>query len=282
LNRVTVTSYNRGNRRRSLGGKLAPNVDFSGGDTVCETGVSLDPGRWAQWVLEVDEYTSKVTVDIDPADNPVPVGPSAAYGFPESFELYLHSAKRGGVASDLVDSANVWDDARVEISGGSKALSGGICCDLIGGVPPIIEPGLMKVVLQSDWTNNTPGLTADVCITREQGGDGGIGGGAAVTLGTGDGAFFAVDIPAGAASATFTAQWTHDWTKVPTGDLDMLFVSPSSFPFFDFSYLDGATLNSPEQQTIANPEAGTWYFLVDGYDLHKGGKDPVKVSVTVD
>jgi hypothetical protein len=114
-----VGKYNRGARHNSLAGKLKPNLDFSGGDTVCDAGVTLERGRWKHWVLEVDQYTSKVTVDVDPALNPIPPGPSGAFGFPESFELFVHSAKRGGVEPDLVNSMNVTDDASVEIEGGS-------------------------------------------------------------------------------------------------------------------------------------------------------------------
>jgi len=274
--------YNRGKRRSSLDGKLEPNVDFSGGDIVCEAGVTLERGRWQSWVLEVDEYTSKVTIDVDPADNPIPGGPSGAFGFPESFELFVHSAKRGGVTADLVDTANIFDDASVEISGGSKVFFGAIGGDFSNPVPPpIMEPGLMKVVLQSDWTNNTQFLTADVCITREQLAVPDTSG-ATLTLGDGESVFIPVDVPGGASSATFTLEWSHDWTKVPTSDFDLLFVSPSSFPFLDFTYLDAASLNAPEQQTIASPEAGTWYVLIDAFSLNKGGKDPVTLKVDID
>ena len=30
---------------------------------------------------------------------------------------------------------------------------------------------------------------------------------------------------------------------------------------------EGASLNSPEEVTIANPKAGTWTFIVDGFDI---------------
>ena len=272
--------YNNGAPRDSTGGKLKPNVAFNADDTVCESNVTLERGRWKHWVLEVDKYTSKVIVNIDPSDNPIPLGPSADYGFPESFELYVHSAKRGGVEPDLVNSANVWDNASVEISGGSKVFYGAVVGDLASPTPPpIMEPGLMKVTLQSDWTNNTEFLTADVCITREQL-ETPDNFGATFAIGDGESEIVPIMIPEGASYAAFTLEWSHDWTKVPTSDFDMLFASPSSYPFLDF-YFDGATLNSPEQQTILNPEPGMWFVIIDGYSLNKGGKDPVWFKVDI-
>ena len=139
----------------------------------------------------------------------------------------------------------------------------------------------MKVTLQSDWTNNTQFLAASVKITLVEGDKESNAGGITAAIAEGDMDVYMVEIPEDTESAIFTLSWQHDWTKFPTPDLDMVFASPSSYPYFDYTYLDGATLNSPEQQTIMSPEAGTWFVAIDGYAvLH--GNDPYVLDVTIE
>ena len=42
-----------------------------------------------------------------------------------------------------------------------------------------------------------------------------------------------------------------------------MIVIPPSGP----ANVDGATINSPERATIANPAAGTWTIIVDGFTV---------------
>ncbi len=270
---------NAGLPHASSGGKLKPNFHF-GPDGSFSTTVTVERGRSVSWVLDVGASTEKVIVEIDPAGGAIPPGPSGALGFPESFELYVKSAKHGGFTPDFVNHANVFDDAVAEIRAGSVMLSGGIAGNLATSPPAVLEPGLMKVTLQSAWTNNTRFLTADVTIIRIEGANGNHAGGTTMTIADDETQVFAVDIPAGTAKATFDLSWKHDWSKFPTNNMSLLFVSPSSDPFLA-PFFDGATLNSPERQVIDQPEAGTWLVLVRAFQIQHG-RDPYVLQVTLD
>ena len=71
-----------------------------------------------------------------------------------------------------------------------------------------------------------------------------------------------VDIPSGAAEALFQLRWRNNWSRYPTDDLDLFAIDPDGV-LND----NGASLNSPEEVTVANPKAGTWTFIVDGFDI---------------
>ena len=72
-------------------------------------------------------------------------------------------------------------------------------------------------------------------------------------------------------------EWAGDWSNYPTNDLDVILVRPDGSPVFD-----GATINAPERATIANPAAGTWIALVDGYTVSTSGGDRFKLRIAVD
>ena len=78
--------------------------------------------------------------------------------------------------------------------------------------------------------------------------------------------FFIVPIviPDGVSTATFDLVWNRDWSMFPTSDVDMIIFDPgSSWPF------DGATSNAPERAVFDDPAPGTWWVLIDGYEIHK-------------
>lgn len=265
--------------------QLQPNTMLGSSNTVTET-VTLGPARTHDWVFEVDENTTEVRVDVD-VDGTIDPGPGA---IPNSFELYVKSAKRGGT-DYIIDSANVFGDGWVTVGDSAVDWSAAVhpfACngfDLGGGeLTPAdcpnwpMEPGLMKVTLEGDWTNNADALTATVTITRTQKPRSSNAGGITLTSGQDDFGVFAVTIPDGTTQVQFDLAWKHNWSLFPTNDLDLLFVSPNSYPFFDFRYLDGATLNSPERQIIMDPEPGTWYVLVNGYAVWHG-RDPYVLTV---
>jgi uncharacterized protein YfaP (DUF2135 family) len=52
------------------------------------------------------------------------------------------------------------------------------------------------------------------------------------------------------------------WANYPTNDI-MILVAPDGTSNFD-----GATIDSPERVTIANPAAGTWQILVNGFTIY--------------
>jgi len=215
-------------------------------------------------------------IEVEPVGGAIPPGPSGLLGFPESFELFVKSAKRGGIEPDFVDSANVFDAVRVEIRAGAAILEGGIADNLATSPPAVLEPGLMKVTLESDWTNNTRFLSADVTIARVQGAEPKRPRPTTAVLGDSERRTFPIEIPAGTARATFALAWNRDWRRFPTDDLDLIVVSPSGAEDFR-----GSTLNAPERAVFDEPEPGTWTVIVDGFDVHRG-QAPFVLQVTLE
>lgn len=122
------------------------------------------------------------------------------------------------------------------------------------------ELGILRVSLSGDWTNAgnvsaevtvfssfqpLPGFTSQGKVVQGQLID------------------IPINIPAGTAQADFRLEWREDWSNYPTNDLDLILVSPAGVLNFD-----GATLNNPETVTIANPAAGTWTALIDGFAVN--------------
>ena len=232
---------------------VQPNIEFQDG-VFTSTIPSLAPSRGVDFIFEITPATTMVTVDlngvtIDP--NPVPAV------LPNSIELYVKSAKRGGTGY-LIYSANVIGPATVTIGDGYVNLGGFIFGAFLD--ESNFEPGLMKITIQGDWTNNG-NVGAAVTIRRfddkrvpqvQQR----ISPGATVSI--------PVDIPAGATEAVFELGWEHNWSRFPTNDLDMLLCAPGSVLFPDFS---GATLNSPERIVVRNPQQGTWQVAILGFGV---------------
>ncbi|MFQ5535410.1 MAG: S8 family serine peptidase [Sphingomonadales bacterium] len=258
---------NNGVRHEASQG-LTPNVLLGRKNEVTQT-ITLGRGRTRDFVFKIDENTTEVEVSVD-VDGPIAPGPGA---IPNSWELYIKSAKHGGT-SYLLDTANVFDDASVVIGDGTIDLFGPI----FGGIeiPAPMEPGLMKVTLEPDWTNNVDQLTATITIKRTQGPNKSNAGGVTATISQDEFSLFFVDVPAGTGTATFDLSWKHDWSKYPTSDLDIIVISPSFGLFFD-----GATLNAPERQVIVAPEVGTWIVFVDGFTVNRG-RDPYVLDVTLE
>ncbi|MCH8352030.1 MAG: S8 family serine peptidase [Chloroflexi bacterium] len=232
---------------------VQPNIQFQDG-VFTSTFFSLAPSRGVDFIFEILPATTIVTVavnnvTIDP--NPVPAV------LPNSIELYIKGAKRGGTGY-IVYSANVFGHAAVIIGDGYVNIGGAISGAFLNA--STFEPGLMKVTLQGDWTNNG-NVAATVTIRRfddkqvpdvQQR----IGPGATVSI--------SVDIPAGATEAVFELGWEHNWSRFPTNDLDMILCAPGSVLFPDFS---GATLNSPERIVVQNPQQGTWQVAILGFGV---------------
>jgi hypothetical protein len=273
----------RNARSRAADGKLQPNVHFEKergekgrGDEgeAFHDRVTLERGRWVDWVIEIDERTHSVVIEVEPVGGAIPSGPSGMLGFPESFELFVKSAKRGGVEPDFVDGANVFAAARVEIRDGAALLQGGISGNLVASPPAVLEPGLMKITLESDWTNNTRFLSADVTISRLEGPKQARRRRPSAVVGDSERQVFVVEVPTGTAKASFDLSWQRDWTMFPTDDLDLILVSPSGVEDFR-----GATLNAPERTLVDVPEPGSWTAIVEGFTVHRG-RAPFVLQVT--
>ena len=75
------------------------------------------------------------------------------------------------------------------------------------------------------------------------------------------------NIPDGTNQAKFRLSWKGDWSKIPTSDLDLLLLSPTSK-----LNTDGWTENSPELVSIDHPEAGNWLAIINGSDVPAGAE----------
>lgn len=230
-----------------------PNAFFTGG-AFTATIPSLGPGRTEDLVFEIEAGTSMVVIDltgvtIDP--NPVPAT------IPNSIELYVKGAKRGG-ASYLVYSANILGRSKVVIGDGFVDLSGAVVNPFLEEGP--MEPGLMKVTVQGDWTNNG-NVGATVTVRRFDDKEPGEPG---ARILPGDTILVPVEISSGTTEATFELGWAQNWARFPTNDLDMYLCAPGYVLHPDFS---GATINSPERIIVTNPAEGTWYAVVQGFGV---------------
>lgn len=135
------------------------------------------------------------------------------------------------------------------------------------------ETGLVRITINGDWTNAgtisgdvvvlstvdpIPGLTKQDHITEGQ-------------------LFaFPISVPAGVSQAEFLLRWREDWSNYPNSDLDMFLIRPNGTVVFT-----GATLNNPERVLVANPAAGTWTVVVDGFSIPTGS-DKYELRVALD
>jgi subtilisin family serine protease len=88
---------------------------------------------------------------------------------------------------------------------------------------------------------------------------------------------FLVRVPPGAKVLEFLLTWINDWSHYPTSDIDLILYPPNS----NIPNVDGATLAGPERVSIADPPAGDWRVLIDGFDIPLG-TDKFQLRVLVD
>lgn len=241
-------------------GELKPNIRFDN-DGVWEGGFAgLAPARTVDYIFEVTEDTEKISIEVFNTvipPNAVPV-PSFAVN---SFEFYVKSQRSG--AGYIFDSANALGDFEIEIGDGyATVLSGPVAGPVSANKP--MQPGLYKVTLETDWTSSAA-MSADVRITIEQSKSKPVKPDFKGTLKDGETHVWTYDVSAGMDQVTFDLEWRSDWSKFPTNDLDLIVFSPSFVPYFA-----GATLNAPERQVVSFPEAGTWFLIVDGFEVWTG------------
>jgi hypothetical protein len=110
-------------------------------------------------------------------------------------------------------------------------------------------PARSRAIVVFSSVDPIPGLTEQDQITEEQ--DFG----------------FPISVPAGVSQAEFSLRWREDWSNYPNNDLDMFLIRPNGTVVFT-----GATLNNPERVVVANPAAGTWIVVVDGFSIPTGSE----------
>lgn len=140
-------------------------------------------------------------------------------------------------------------------------------------VVPNPETGMMRITAVGDWTNKSP-IQATInafSVARPVSGNT-----STAKLLEGDLAVVPFTVPAGAHSLNAYLEWSGDWGAYPTNDLDLILIPPTG-P----ANVDAATINSPERADIANPAAGTWFALVDGFSIPLGD-ERYKLVLSID
>jgi len=228
--------------------------------------VELVPSETFDAVFEISEATSTVFIEI--FDIVAPDNASYAY-WSNALEVHLQSAKRtsfshplayylsGGTFQILVEDGQWYSSAGLEV------------------YQPM-EPGLMKLSLVGDYSNESP-VSFKVRIVRENLREAldiknRVASG---VIKMADYYVFPVDIPEGTAKATFDLVWNRDWASFPTSDIDMIIYDPT----FVLASVDGATANAPERAIIEAPMTGTWYVLIDGYEVNKSDNFDLYLSL---
>ncbi len=225
---------------------------------VVTDSINLNPGYSKEYIFWVDHSTEQVVVSLTNVVVGANPDPIAQGFFPNSIELYISSGIRTR-DPDLVDSLNIFSDFSLTFDRAVRTLN----------------PGYWRVTVEGDWTNGVP-VSADVSVEVIQGPGHSDTPFAVSRIGDGDTHFYGVDVPIGTAFATFELSWNFDWSKYPSNDLDLILISPSGMLFFG-----GATLNSPERETIEEPEPGMWLVIVDGFEVYKSEKDVYKLFVDI-
>jgi subtilisin family serine protease len=205
---------------------------------VVEHASNLLPGERADVLYRVQPNTNQVIVQLFNVTPALPLSEQNVF-FGDDILLTVHSAKTSAIGQG---------DYFIETftTGGTFVIDNP-------------ETGLLRVTLNGDWTNAGP-VSVDVAVfsvndpVPQFTTQGKIGDGAVLVI--------PVSIPAGVSEAEFRLIWREDWSNYPLSDLDMFIFDPSG----SFVTL-AASLDDPEVTSVANPDAGTWFVLIDGFEV---------------
>jgi serine protease AprX len=220
--------------------------------------ITLNPSESFDAVFEVTAATSNVTIEV--FDIVAPDNSAYAY-WPNALEVHLQSAKRTsfGHPVEVYWYPFAYGDAFDIVVEDGPWTFWGMPWD---NTP--MEPGLMKLSLIGDYSNEDP-VSFRVRIRRENFAEPLQNRVANGVIKDGDSLWVPVEIPEGAGTATFDLTWHRDWSMFPTSDVDMILFDPNGA----LASFAGATGNAPERAIIDAPLPGTWYVLIDGYEIYK-------------
>ena len=231
--------------------------------------ITLGAGESFNAVFEIGRATSKVTIEV--YDIVAPNNSSLAF-LPNALEVHVQSAKR----TDTSHPVYVYwypyrygDAFTITIEDGSWTLAG------LPWANQPMEPGLMKISLSGDYSNQAP-VSFKMRVIRENFLRKPGKPAAKKTIAMGDLFSVPVQIAPGTRSVTFDLRWNRNWSRFPTSDIDMLVYPPDS----NLAFLDGATLNAPERVFIPDPQPGLWLVRIQGYELYR--PDTVRLYVKTD
>ena len=217
-------------------------------DVVTRSVTGLKPGQRFETYYKVPSNTSAIVLTLSgvtPGDNQ-----NVLLG--DNILLAIHSAK-----TSAFGDYNVLEFT----SGGTWTIS-----------DP--DAGLMRVTLNGNWTNASP-IGATVTIVPQIAASPGQTVQASVL--DGETRVYPFTVPPGAASLSVRLEWDGHWGMYPSNDLDLILIPPSG-PV----NVDGATANAPERAAVANPVAGQWIAVVDGFSIATKNGDKFSLRVAID
>ncbi len=136
------------------------------------------------------------------------------------------------------------------------------------------QTGIVRVAVQGDWTN-AGRISADLTIERTRNPQGPATGRGRVEQG--EFVPFVFGVPANTSELVVELAWRENWGRYPTDDVDLLLIDLATGTL----NTDGATIASPERVVIANPPAGIWIALVNGFTVH-GDHSHFRLRATAD
>ncbi len=240
------------------------------------TDVVLNPGQNVKFVFETIAGTDSIRVRFTNVNVGVNPNPTAQAAFPNSFEVYIHDAKRGGSGGGFgyyVDSLNVRGDAEFLVREASTTFTGNVfgLIDPTQLVSSTIEPGFSKVIIEGDWTNAVQvraTVTIDVTFSAPPAPDISLSGDVG-QFNFATGAGLVVLGPFNLARGTVVKlSWlSGDYAHFPSSDVDLIIAKGATIDTGD--NFQGATLNSPERAVVG--DSGLLFILVLGFEINPPG-----------
>lgn len=224
--------------------------------SIVESTDSLAPGQRAEILYNISPNTSSVVISLS---NFQKTFTGSGNVFPEQIFLQVHSAKTSMIGG-TGDYFDIFPNSDPFVTGGTFTVNNP-------------ETGIMRITASGSWTNagnvsgtlsissstdSVPSLTTQGQILHHQR------------------IVFPVTVPAGVSRADFRLWFRDDWGAYPTSDVDMILFDPNLN-----RNTQGAHLNDPENATVLNPTPGTWFVLIDGFDI-PAGSDKFELRVSLD
>lgn len=228
-------------------------------DKPFTTTVDLAPGERREFFVEIDPKTLELMISItnivqkDPVGNPLFGGDDLTVG--------IHSAKTsqiGPFGDYLFGPAFVFDDRFLNFP--SEVLDLGLARVAIMGSAENV--GKVSAILHIEKVTGKPDPGLRVGLGR---------------LRQGEIQSFSLNVPPGASVLDFTLDWNKHWGEYPTNDLDLVIEDPNGETF-----IDGASLDSPERVTFEEPAAGEWVVEVVGMTIWQKPDDSFRLYASVD
>jgi len=227
----------------------------------------LKPGQVAQFFVPVDNRTDRLTVTISKV---APLGPQNQLFGDDLFVM--------GVDAPTSTAVH-----RIGVPAGAEGAFVNSDTTFVIDNP---QTGLVRLALQGDWTNASL-ISAQVAVERQRNP-------LAPRTATGpvmqdDFIPVTVEVPAGTSQAVFEAFWRQNWGRYPTNDLDIYIFRPDGTEVVDSAgNSPGASSSSPERVVVADPPAGVWTVVINGFTIHdvsggaRPGRDQFSLRVSAD